>query len=116
MTVDIAHNTEIEVAGVLARFIATALNDTDVIIQTTRGNIPLLEQKLLAMGSPFTHLGGGRALVPAMMIKWKCSTGSADEESMDIFWGAALGSEASRRAARLQRGLLRATKLDARAL
>jgi hypothetical protein len=105
---------EVEILDILARFVASGLNEDEVIIQTSPGNIPTLERKLTNVGQTFKDLGEGRAMVSRSVIKRKSSTGVIDEDCRQISYGTTLGVNATRRLSRLQRGLLRFNNADAR--
>lgn len=108
--------SEVEVAGVVATFVAHGLLNDQILIQTSPGNIPKLERKLLALGQPFQKLGKGRALVGEKAIKWRISSGLADEECKHISYGGTLGTATVRRIAQIQRARLRETRPAALAL
>lgn len=102
--------SEIEVAGVAGIFVAYGLMKDQVLIQTSPGNIPELKRKLLALGQPCQDLGRGRALVWEKAIKWRLSSGSADEDCRHISYGGTLGPKTARRIAQIQRERPRDTR------
>lgn len=109
-------SSEIEVAGVLASFVSHGLEKGQVLIQTSPGNIHTLMRKLVALGLPFQNLGNGRGMVLEKAIKWRLTSGSADEECNEISYGGTLGATTAKRIAQIQRARLRETRLAALAL